>query len=37
MKICLKSKYDFIAGYELVLKQKRFNAIKPDLHILENE
>ena len=36
-KICLKSKYDLIAGYELVRKQKRFDGIKPDLHILENE
>jgi hypothetical protein len=28
---------DLIAGYELVIKQKRFDGIKPNLYILENE
>jgi hypothetical protein len=26
-----------VAGYELVIKQKRFDGIKPNLYILENE
>ncbi len=36
-KICLKSKYDLIAGDELVLKQKWCDGIKPDLHIIIRE